>query len=323
MLLHLKCELAAQRFQRTLSRYIAQIKFNPGQLRIPAGQPEGGQWTNGENAGDVIRVGARGRTFVAVRVGNRALAATPGQAGRLAYANARAQQTLEQVREVDPTWRPTPSLSDPNSVEGAIRTAEAEAVEAQARLGEILRPRSNGGPPLDPIAGGNTGLTAPLPPVCIANYRNITGMPDIGDRLAFSRAEGTVAFANVDGKPVFGVNSDAPGYTVADGAAARVMRDRLVTVYPDVMNTDGISWKPNDVVYHAEANALMRAAEPLGGSLAGRTIDIGVDRGLCPSCDTALPYIGLQLGSPTVRITDTTGARWVMQDGVWIQRGRR
>lgn len=148
-------------------------------------------------------------------------------------------------------------------------------------------------------------------------------MPDIGDRLAFSRAEGTVAFASVDGKPVFGVNSDAPGYTVADGAAARIMRDRLVTEYPDVMNTDGISWKPNDVVYHAEATALMRAAEPLGGSLAGRTIDIGVDRGLCPSCDAALPYIGLQLGNPTVRITDTTGAKWVMRDGVWIQRGRQ
>jgi hypothetical protein len=238
MQLHLKCELAAQRFQRTLSRYIAQIKFNPGQLRIPADQPGGGQWTNGENAGNVIRVGARGRTFVAVRVGNRALAATPGQAGRLAYANARAQQTLEQVRELDPTWRPTPSLSDPNSVEGAIRTAEAEAIEAQARLGEILRPRSNGGPPLDPIAGGNTGLTAPLPPVCIANYRNITGMPDIGDRLAFGRAEGTVAFAIVDGRPVFGINSNAPGYTVGDDAAAQEMRARLIQLDPGVMNAE-------------------------------------------------------------------------------------
>lgn len=158
MLLHLKYELAAQRFQRTLARYSAQIKFNPGQLRIPAGQPGGGQWTNGENAGDVIRVGAKGRTFVAVRIGNRALAATPGQAGRLAYANARAQQTLEQVREVDPTWRPTLSLSDPNSVEGAIRTAEAEAIEAQARLQDLLRPRSNGGPPARPVTRRQHGL---------------------------------------------------------------------------------------------------------------------------------------------------------------------
>jgi len=322
MLLHLKYDLAAQRFQRTLSRYISQIKFNPGQLRLPAGQPGGGQWTNGENAGNVIRVGAKGRTFVAVRVGNRALAATPGQAGRLAYANARAQQTLEQVRELDPAWRPTPSLSNPNSIEGAIRAAEAEAVQAQARLQELLRPRSNGGPPLDPIAGGNTGLSAPLPPVCIANYRNITGMPDIGDRLAYGSAEGTVAFASVDGKPVFGVNSDAPGYSVADGAAARTMRDRLIEAYPDVMNTDGMSWKPNDVVYHAEANALMRAAEPLGGSLAGRTIDVTVDRELCGSCRKALPLVGVQLGNPKVRFTDMSGATWVMQDGVWIVRGK-
>lgn len=322
MLLHLKYELAAQRFQRTLSRYIAQIKFNPGQLRIPAGQPGGGQWTNGEDGGNVIRVGARGRTFVAVRVGNRALAATPGQAGRLAYANARAQQTLEQVREYDPIWRPTPSLSDPNSVEGAIRTAEAEAVQAQARLGEILRPRSNGGPPLDPLPGGNTGLTAPLPPVCIATYRNITGMPDIGDRPAFGSTQGTVAFASVDGKPVFGVNSDAPGYTVADTAAAQTIRDRLIATDPGTMNTEHPGRMPNNALFHAETTALLRAAEPYRGSLAGRTIEMSTDRRLCESCGDVLPLVGSQIGNPTVRITDGTGALWIMRDGIWIKRGR-
>ena len=322
MLLHLKYKLAAQRFQRTLSRYISQIKFNPGQLRIPAGQPGGGQWTNGEDGGNVIRVGARGRTFVAVRVGNQALAATPGQAGRLAYANARAQQTLEQVRELDPTWRPTPSLSNPNSVEGAIRTAEAEAVQAQARLRELLRPRSNGGPPLDPIAGGNTGLTAPLPPVCIATYRNVTGMPDIGDRPALGSAQGTVAFASVDGKPVFGVNSDAPGYTVADTAAAQTMRDRLIAADPRTMNTEHPGRMPNNALFHAETTALLRAAEPYGGSLAGRTIEMSTDRPLCRSCEKILPLVGKNVGNPKVTIIDGRGDLWIMRDGRWIAGGR-
>lgn len=58
-----------------------------------------------------------------------------------------------------------------------------------------------------------------------------------------------------------------------------------------------------DAVFHAEANALMRAAEPNGGTLAGRTIEIRVDRPLCRSCGDILLAIGRQLGNPTARIT--------------------
>ena len=51
---------------------------------------------------------------------------------------------------------------------------------------------------------------------------------------------------------------------------ARDMRSRLIERYPDVMATGNIGHKPNDALFHAEANALLRAAEPSGGSLAGR-----------------------------------------------------
>jgi hypothetical protein len=94
--------------------------------------------------------------------------ATPGQAARLATANARAQEVTRQVRELDPTWRPTPSLSDRNNVEGAIRTAEAEARQAEARLAELAR---------DGI-GGNTAHRsarpdrAPVPPRRHASSRS-------------------------------------------------------------------------------------------------------------------------------------------------------
>lgn len=146
-------------------------------------------------------------------------------------------------------------------------------------------------------------------------------MPDIGDRPAITRGEGTVAYAEVDGKPVIGVNSNAPGYTMSDQAAAEAMRARLVERYPDLMATDNLGHKPNDALYHAEANALLRA-EAGGQYLSGRTIEMSVDRELCRSCERVLPFVGLHVGNPTVRIIDGTGSTWVMRDGIWISRGR-
>ena len=74
-------------------------------------------------------------------------------------------------------------------------------------------------------------------------------------------------------------------------------------------------------VFHAEANALMRAAQVHGGTLSGREIEMRTDRELCWSCRTILPGIGLQLGNPQVRIVDGNGAIWILRDGIWIQRG--
>ena len=96
------------------------------------------------------------------------------------------------------------------------------------------------------------------------------------------------------------------------------MRAKLIEKYPDVMDTEYPARRPNEAVYHAEANTLMRAARDHGGSLAGRTIEISVDRKLCPSCETVLPPIGMELGNPTVRLRDTTGRVNVMRDGKWM-----
>lgn len=117
LLLDLRCELAALRVYVALERLVLSHKagFNPAQLRIPAGQPGGGQWTDGEG-GVVILIGARGRGSVSVRVGSRTLDATPAQAARYAVANARAEAAAARVREVDPSWRPRPSLSNPGSI---------------------------------------------------------------------------------------------------------------------------------------------------------------------------------------------------------------
>lgn len=320
--LALKCEIAAQRVLlagRWLVSLLGKANFNPAQLRIPAGEPDGGRWTDGGGSG-IILVGARGRTSVRVRVGSRTLEATPGQATRLAAADAWARDAISRVREIDPTWRPTPSLS--GTVEGEIAARQGEAREAEARLRELARGGygDNGGPPLEPI-GPRAGTGTPAPAQCIASYRSIMGMPDIGERAA-RWSDGTVAYAEVDGRPVIGVNSDAPGYTMADEAAAQSMRAQLVERYPDIMATDNLGHMPNNALFHAEANALLRA-EAGGRYLSGRTIEMRVDRQLCPSCDRVLPLVGLRVGNPTVRIIDGAGDLWIMRDGNWIRRGRR
>lgn len=103
-LLDIRCELAALRVCLVLERLALAHKagFNPAQLRIPAGQPGGGRWTDSDG-GDVILVGARGRGSVTVRIGGRTLDATPAQAARYAVASARAHAARARVRETDPT----------------------------------------------------------------------------------------------------------------------------------------------------------------------------------------------------------------------------
>lgn len=148
-------------------------------------------------------------------------------------------------------------------------------------------------------------------------------MPDIGERAASRSSEGTVAFTTVEDTPVFGVNSNSPAYTANDQAAAEAMRERLVGLYPEIMRPDNLGWKPNDALFHAEANALMRAAGAHGGSLSGREFVVGMDRGLCFSCELVLPKLGLQVGNPKVTFVDGNGDIWIMRDGIWLKRRRR
>jgi hypothetical protein len=58
-----------------------------------------------------------------------------GQAARLVEAQSRAENATARVRELDPNWRPTPSAYE--SVEGLIRSYEADAHQAQAHASEI------------------------------------------------------------------------------------------------------------------------------------------------------------------------------------------
>ena len=142
-------------------------KYSPSQPRVPAGNPDGGQWTSGANAvgdaaaadssneilsdetPDSMRPGAQyaqrlGRGPVVVRIGSRTVSVEGGQAARLVEAQARAESSIARVREINPTWRPTPSAYE--SVEGLIRAHNAAASEAQARANELARAGIGPGP---------------------------------------------------------------------------------------------------------------------------------------------------------------------------------
>ena len=55
------------------------------------------------------------------------------------------------------------------------------------------------------------------------------------------------------------------------------------------------------------------------GTLAGQTLTVYVDAETCNNCEAVLPYVGLELGNPTVTFTDSKGSTITIQDGKLIK----
>jgi hypothetical protein len=199
--------------------------FNPDQPRVPAGNPDGGQWT---------RVGGA--------IGSRLAAAEKPRLGPAA--------------------------------------AISIAVEMAKRVIEI--------------------------------YRSKNGLWDL-----FGPSRGTVALTTIDGTDIFGSNSTSPTYTSGDEAAAVRLRNILVEKYPNTFRDEHIGRMPNDALFHAETTVLLRAARQGGGSLVGRTLTVFVDTQLRNNCQAVLPYVGLELGNPTVTFVGPNGSTRTMRNGSW------
>jgi hypothetical protein len=208
--------------------------------------------------------------------------------GRLHWRLAALRFPLRRVHELDPRWWPR--------VEGELSSPESIVEQAERRLAEF-------------------GHLAPNQ--LIERYRTENRMPDFFGHPSWPEDKGTVAVAIIDGKPMFGVNARALGRRQADTMAADAMRDVLVSKYPDVMETRYLGRMPNDAIYHAEATILLRAARSHGGSLAGRELEVHVDRTICWRCDVVLPLVARELGNPTVTFVEPGGARWVLRNGQW------
>lgn len=118
--------------------------FRPEQPRVPAGNPDGGQWVDEGSGGRPILVSRRGpRGGGQVRILGRWQAVTPGQEARLAVSVGRMQEALRAVHRREPNWKPTPQVYE--TIEGLIRANEATAQEAMLRALQIQLPRTGVG----------------------------------------------------------------------------------------------------------------------------------------------------------------------------------
>lgn len=326
-LLRLKWRLAFDRWEQKLARWVqaAKASFDPNQPRVPSGRPDGGQWTGGggrggggsrptdarRNEGQILSDvnpenlqkpaarlaqarGPRGGSLILFR-GER-FPATPSQRMRFGIADRRAKRLLSQVGEIDPTWKPRLSLTDPTSTSRAIAIRRGEAEEAEARLRELARQS---------------------PSRLIDTYRTLNNSRDLFGNESWPRNRDTVAITTINRVPIVGINSRAPTYTARDRRTADIVRDTLIAKYPEIMKTGGIGRMPNNAVYHAEATILLRAAKANRGSLIGQRFEVRTDRPMCKDCRKVLPKLGQELGNPTMTFISPNGARRTMRDGKW------
>ncbi len=156
-LLKLKSDMLWLRLELKFRQLLRDQKYRADQPRVPAGQPEGGQWTTDGGGGitdrrvlsdespDPIKLGARyaegrrssGGPRGPIIINGRPVDPTPAQAARLAIAEAQAQSAIRRVQELDPSWKPPASAYE--TVEGLIRSYQANAQSAQARIRELQR----------------------------------------------------------------------------------------------------------------------------------------------------------------------------------------
>jgi len=127
--------------------------YDPDQPRVPAGSPDGGQWTSDGGSGSstdprIISGAIPGNASIpgaqyagGIEEGEgenrvrQSLEATPAQEARLAIAESRWQDMISQVQALDINWKPTPGLYE--TVEGQMTNLEAQTQEAQNRLSEL------------------------------------------------------------------------------------------------------------------------------------------------------------------------------------------
>lgn len=169
----LRLRLGLLRLRRDLmvrqQRGALTAKYRPDQPRVPAGNPDSGQWTDGSGgsgpmsfeqwlAGGWADAGAADADWAVGEglgewrlpddeariepVSGRARGGgpwpgggSPGQQARLAAAEVQAQAAIRRVQEIDSNWRPPASMSE--GIEGAILSNQAALRHAEARFRQL------------------------------------------------------------------------------------------------------------------------------------------------------------------------------------------
>jgi hypothetical protein len=257
-------------------------------------------------ASQSARESSRGQAGIAASIvrpqGERLLLDAQSARGlvhRLALIDAEAQHRLAQHRSHFNPDQPRVPTGNPDGGQWTSTGA--------TRIGPQLA--GGGKPPLGP----HILLTIlEVARRLIEDYRSKNGPWDL-----FGYKTGAVTVVKVDGKDIFGSNSTSPTYTTADRAAAVRLRTVLVEKHPKVFAYNNVGQRPNDALFHAETTVLLRAARENGGTLAGRTLTVFGDTDTCLSCRQVLPYVGVELGNPTVTFVHPDGSTRTMRDGSW------
>jgi hypothetical protein len=258
-----------------------------------AGESSRGRAFNGDASASISRAG-----------GERLLLDAHGARGlvhRLALIDAEAQHRLAQHRSYFNPNQPRVPAGNPDGGQWTSTGA--------SRIGTRLAGADK------PNLGRHVLLMIELARRVIDAYRSENGLWDL-----FGHRRGAVTFIDIDGKKIFGSNSKSPTYTSADRAAAEKLRVSLVEKYPDVFARSHVGQMPNDALFHAETTVLLRAARQNGGTRAGQTLTVFSDSKLCNRCEDVLPYVGLELGNPTVTFIGPDRSI-MMRDGTWIVEG--
>jgi hypothetical protein len=218
--------------------------------------------------------------------------------GRIALTRHNQRQALARTNHYDPNQPRVPA--------GHHAGGQWTSGNQPLRIASADRPRLG--------AGAIAVIALQMAARAIEAYRSDKGLWDL-----FGERVGVVTVTTVGGKQIFGSNSTSPTYARADRVSADAVRSILIDKYPVTFKGERPGEKPNDAFYHAEATVLLRAAVANGGTLTGQTLEVYSDRPMCNSCRAALPYLGLELGNPTVTFIDSAGVRQTMQNGVWMK----
>lgn len=139
---------ASARLHAKLARFLRLVfkaGFDPNQPRAPAGQPDGGQWTDGGGSFQVAQNAPRGGGGRGRSSGGGSWSdVTPAQQSGLAVSRSQSEAAIARVRSFDPTWNPRPGVF--MTPEGEITHNQAVTREANARYVDILLLRAGIGP---------------------------------------------------------------------------------------------------------------------------------------------------------------------------------
>ena len=242
---------------------------------------------------------------------------------KLAMAVPRLARYTEDMARLAREFRGA-KLLEKKAVESApaaprITQAEKDALAAKMK-GPAPPPAARAAPeppPPEPVPEPVPEPAAPPPLTRDEAFQKIDdfraskdGMEPLGDTIPkVGDGQGTVALLDLNGNPVFGVNSTLG--SEADMNMARGWRSTMEDDY-------GWGAGKSQTLFHAEGQSLMKAYDMTGGNLP-EEMNMYVDRLSCGTCQNYLPDLMDAMGVKKLNLFFKSGKDAVIQDGEYVE----